>query len=56
LRATVGTGCRILRVEHLTEPELRKLRATYELFASALGSQFLIALPAWMPIEPTDNN
>jgi hypothetical protein len=56
LCGAVGTGSAALHVNRLTESQLRKLRTTYEPFASALGSQFLIALPAWMPVEPTDDN
>jgi hypothetical protein len=44
------------RVDRMAEPELARLRLTYEPYANVLGAYFLMALPPWMPSEPVSDN
>lgn len=45
-----------LRSERISEPELRKLRATYEPYANALGAYLLMAIPHWVRSERMSEN
>jgi hypothetical protein len=40
----------------VSEPELARLRASYEPYAEALAHQFLLALPPWLPREAGPDN
>ena len=42
-----------LRADQISKPELQKLMSTYEPYARALSSYFLMALPPCMPDAPT---
>jgi hypothetical protein len=56
LRAVLSTGKTSLQLEHLSEPELIKLRAMYEPYANALAVYFRISLPPWIPNALTADN
>ena len=49
LRSAISAGQTSLQPERMSEAELRRLRATYEPHAYALGRYFLMALPPWIP-------
>ena len=44
-----------LRLERLSEPDLRRLREMYEPFAVGLSRHFLMALPPWVPDKAQSN-
>lgn len=56
LRAVLSDAHTPLKLDCVSEPDLRKLRATYEPYAHALGTYFLMDLPPWIPTELTLDN
>jgi hypothetical protein len=56
LRDAISTGNTPLRSERISEPELRKLRTTYEPYARALGAYLLMAVPHWVRSERMSEN
>jgi hypothetical protein len=56
LRAAIEAGQTFVQPQRISEEELRRLRATYEPLAYALGRYFLMALPPWVPHPRTSDN
>ena len=56
LHNAISVDSKSLQPAHISEAELRRLRAMYEPQAYALGRYFLMALPPWIPSRPASDN
>lgn len=56
LRAAMATAGIPLRCDDVAEAQLRKDRALYEPYVTALAERFVLSLPPWMPETDTADN